>query len=329
MNNSKYTAVIPYAVMGCFILVVAAYHNRCPAQTPAQSPAQNNELEFAPAKRPQAFVPFAPGVRIDWTHRTVEVDARVVFRKGPLELLACSPNTREHESILVVSARPLHIFQALGLMGAEPGRPMRYDIQKDKWIPPSGDILEILFRYQKDGIEYTVSARQWVLDSNTKKEPQSLRWVFAGSKSLPSGRFMADIEGTIICVVDFESAVISLNSLHSADNEMLWLIANTEAIPPINTPCTILFSSVNDKPHQIDVVVRVNGDLQFRGQLTSTADIVAQFRRLKATHQMATLRVIPTPGLKAFELTKKINALIEAGIDKKDILQGKPTLSPQ
>lgn len=329
MNNSKYIAVIPYAAMGCFILVVAVYPSRCPAQILTQSTAQNNELEFVPAKRPKTFVPFAPGVRIDWTHRTVEVDAKVVFRKGSLELLACSPNTREHESILVVSARPLHIFQALGLIGAEPGRPARYDIQKDKWIPPTGDYLDIAFRYKKEGIEYTASAKQWVLDSNTNKEPDSLRWVFAGSKSLPSGRFMADIEGTIICVVDFEAAIISLNSLHSADNEMLWLIANTKAIPPINTPCTIVFSSVQDKPYQIVVVVRANGDLQFRGQSSTTADVVTQFQRFKATHQEATLHVIPTPGLKESVLSKKINALIEAGIDKKDIKQGKPTDSPQ
>ena len=54
---------------------------------------------------------FVHGGRIDWTNRRGEVDSRVVLRKGPLELLACSPQTREHESILVVNARPLHIFQ--------------------------------------------------------------------------------------------------------------------------------------------------------------------------------------------------------------------------
>ncbi|UCE61208.1 MAG: hypothetical protein JSU63_05560, partial [Phycisphaerales bacterium] len=60
---------------------------------------------------------FAPGVKIDWQRRVVEVDASVVLREGPLELLACSPQTREHESILAVRARPLHIYQAMGLIG--------------------------------------------------------------------------------------------------------------------------------------------------------------------------------------------------------------------
>lgn len=270
---------------------------------------------------------FAPGVRIDWTHRTVEVDAKIVLRKGSLELLACSPQTREHESILVVTAKPLHIFQALGLIGAQPGSPMRYDIKQDRWIPPTGDELEIFLRYHNDQIEYTVEAKQWLLDTNKKKEPPSLKWVFAGSKTLPSGRFMADIEGTIISVVDFESAVISLDALHSADNEMLWLRANTQAIPPINTPCTILFSTKKDTSHQLDVVIHANGHLQINGNRSSVVEVVAQFRRLKAAHQNATLRMIATPDTQEPLFTNKMAELIKSGIDGKDIRRGKSSTS--
>src|ERR1043166_8218583 len=49
---------------------------------------------------PAASRPFQPGVRIDWEQKAVEIDARVVLREGPLELFACSPQTKEHESIL-------------------------------------------------------------------------------------------------------------------------------------------------------------------------------------------------------------------------------------
>ena len=75
---------------------------------------------------------FAQGVWIDWRQATVELDARVVLRTGPLELLACSPRTREHESILVVPARPMHVFQALGLVGLEAGSPLRYDEERGR-----------------------------------------------------------------------------------------------------------------------------------------------------------------------------------------------------
>ena len=75
---------------------------------------------------------YAPGVRIDWTRGVIELDARVVLREGLLELFACSPRTREHESIFVVPAQPRRIYEALGLIGMEPGSPVRYDPERDK-----------------------------------------------------------------------------------------------------------------------------------------------------------------------------------------------------
>jgi hypothetical protein len=186
---------------------------------------------------------FAPGVRIDWRRRVVEVDAVVVLRKGPLELLACSPKTREYESILAVSARPMHIFQAMGLIGLEPGSPVRYDDKRDRWPAPKGEALQLRVRYRQDDAERTVPVERWLLDVKHGRPPESLKWVFAGSRTLKSGRFGADVDGTVVCVVDFETALIAPGARHSADNEALWLAANTRAIPPTGTTCTLLIRS--------------------------------------------------------------------------------------
>ena len=93
------------------------------------APAASDQPNDGPSPKsaPTSIKDFAPGVHIDWANRAVEIDARVVLRSGPLELLACSPKTREHESILVVDARPLHVYQALGLIGLAPGSPSRFD----------------------------------------------------------------------------------------------------------------------------------------------------------------------------------------------------------
>ena len=138
-----------------------------------------------------------------------------MLRSGPLELLACSPKTREHESILVVDARPLHVYQALGLIGLAPGSPSRFDEASRKSIPPSGEPTVVEVRFRLAGGEQTVPAEKWLLDVKTKQSPESLNWVFAGSKTLEDGRFLADLDGTVVCVVDFDSALVAVGETHS------------------------------------------------------------------------------------------------------------------
>jgi len=202
------------------------------SQRPAESGAASDK-----GPKPHDF---APGVRIDWQARVVEVDAKVVFRAGPLELIACAPQTREHESILVVTARPMHIYQALGLIGLEPGHPVRYLAEKDTTEPPTGDRLAVSVRYREQGRERMRPVREWTRLTGGGGSPPELTWVFAGSRTFQSGRFGADADGTVACVVDFDTALIALADLHTSDNAQLWLEANTPEIPPIGTPCTLL-----------------------------------------------------------------------------------------
>ncbi len=182
---------------------------------------------------------FAPGVRINWDKQAVEVESRVVLREGPLELLACSPQTREHESILAVLARPLHVFQAMGLIGLEAGSPARYDEKLDRWFPASGEPLDLRIQWREDGRDHEVAPANWMVERKTGKPPEGLRWVFAGSMVREEGGFGADPDGTVVCVVDFDSALIALSTPHSADDAELWLTANPKEVPPTGTRCTL------------------------------------------------------------------------------------------
>lgn len=227
------TTILTFALFGTAVGVVAPQEPpaapRHPSTGQASSPAEQQERQS-----------FAPGVRIDWKRRNIEVDAHVVLREGPLELLACSPQTREHESIIVVSARPIHIFQAMGLVGLEPGAPVDYDHEKDTWSPPRGQPVRLSIRYQKNNDRVTVPAEKWLRLVESKQSPGPMDWIFAGSRTWPDGRFGADLDGTVVCVVDFETALVAVRDLHSADNELLWLEANTDEIPPLGTPCTLV-----------------------------------------------------------------------------------------
>ena len=187
-------------------------------------------------------VEFQPGLRIDFAALTVEADAVVVLRQGPLELLACSVGTREHESILAVRNRPLHLFQALGLIGLEPGSPVRYDAQQQA-IPASGSPVAIHIRYPDAGRSHTVPATEWLVEPGTAEPPVGLRWVLAGSFGLDDGRFAADLEGTVVCLVDFAAALVAVDAAHTASNDELWLAARTDHIPAVGTRCTLIFTA--------------------------------------------------------------------------------------
>jgi hypothetical protein len=180
---------------------------------------------------------------IDFAKRRVEVECRVVLREGLLELLACSAYTKEHESILVTRPRPLHIYQALGLIGLTPGHPAAWDEQQEKRIPPTGDGLTIRIAYEQDGRRVEVDAWDWLKDLGTGQAAARRPWLFTGSLfSQRDGSFAADYDGNVISVVDFGTELIGLGEFHSADNDALWLSAFTERIPPIGTPCTIVLS---------------------------------------------------------------------------------------
>ncbi len=222
---------------------------------------------------------FAPGVKIDWPSLTVEVAGEVVLREGALELFSCSPRTREHESILRCDARPLHVHQALGLIGLSPGSPSRYDEQSARRSEARGDPLDIRVRFQGESGEHVIPADRWV--TYAKNAPHSvdappLNWIFAGSRTLPDGRFAADLEGTVACLVDFDSALIALGSAHSPDNDQLWLTANTQEIPPRGTRCTLLIRS--DHRPTVEVELLDEHTVRYKDQ-SLTADLLVKLLR--------------------------------------------------
>ena len=251
---------------------------------------------------------FASGVRIDWRRGVVEVDVEVVLRTGPLELLACSPRTREHESILAVRARPMHIYQAMGLVGMKPGSPTRYDEAQQEWLAPSGDALELRIRIAGADSTESIPVENWLLDVTTNRPPKSLDWVFAGSLSTPSGRFGADSDGTVVCVVDFETALITVAARHSADNDRLWLAANTKAIPPVATTCTLLISHARPV---IYVDVARDGTLRRAGEVVSVVEIA---KSAGAGGRVARCVLRCGPGVAQEMVDRVVASLVKQGI---------------
>ena len=261
---------------------------------------------------------FAPGVRIDWAQRVVEVDAVVVLREGPLELLACSPRTREHESILSVQARPMHVYQAMGLIGLTPGSPVRFDEKQDRWLPPTGDRLRLDLRCLDKSGPHVVPVERWLLDVERRRSPGPIKWVFAGSRAFEGGRFGADPpEGTVVCLVDFDTALITTGALHSADNSLLWLEANTKAIPPVGAKCTLLIRAAT--PNLVAAAIAADGTIHKDGKAITVAKLARIVQGDGSDAAPAGLVLTAPTKVSEMTIESVVGALVRAGIDRASI----------
>jgi hypothetical protein len=266
-------------------------------------------------------------VTIDWQQVQVEVAGRVVLREGLLELFACSPHTREHESVVAIEARPLHVFQALGLIGLEPGRPVTYDPESSGWLPAAGQPVVIDVRYASDGREQTVSAWDWMKDARNEAPLTPREWVFCGSRVFPGDVFGADVEGTVACVVDFDTALMALPELHSADNSLLWVAARTGQIPADGTACTLLIRAGDREA--ICVACDDRGRFRLEGRWLDSPGLAGVLRSRLAAEPDLNVRVGLLPGADPAVGRRAVAAIRELGVRHVRLTGATPELTSQ
>lgn len=226
----------------CGVVAVFAVWAAWPVAGHGQTDPGKLEAGRSEAKR----VSFAQGIVLDWRIPGLELDATVVLREGGLELFACSPRTREHESILRVEARPMDVFRAMGLIGLEPGHPPAYDNIRDEWTQAAGGPVFLTVAYDSPLGPCAVPVESWLESTETGGVVGPLSWIFAGSKTFESGKFGADVDGTVVSVVDFDTTLIGLGQTHSSDDALLWVKARTAAIPKLGTRCRLLIQGPPD-----------------------------------------------------------------------------------
>ena len=202
------------------------------------------------ASKDQVVHPFE-GVTLRVAGRTVEIEGWSCLDGGWLEQVACSPGTREHEALVVIEVRPSDIHAALLLAGFEPGAPGRWSLENDevRLTRPSGDALDILVRYEKEGATIEEPIASWITGPQEDAQSPDASWIFGGSLMAPNtermgpGRhYVADYTGSIIGLVTFGDEVIGFAEV-LADEEAVQAPAfqvNTDKVPPIGTPITLI-----------------------------------------------------------------------------------------
>jgi hypothetical protein len=172
---------------------------------------------------------------LDVKRKAVVVEGVICLREGQLEMFACPVKTKEHESVVAVTARPRFIHAALLAIGARTGTPVQFD---PEYKPASGMVVDVYVVWTDEaGKKQQVRAQEWIRHVKSG-EPMKFDFIFAGSgfwkEDDGSEQYYADA-GEFICVSNFASAMLDLPVASSQANAGLLFDAFTDKIPPRKT----------------------------------------------------------------------------------------------
>lgn len=217
------------------------------AQEPAEADKAKDAKGDAVAAAIAKFNESKLSIQINREEGYVDVDAKVCLRSGEfLEMFMCTPDTREHESILVTDAKPSMMHFALLLLGEQPGKPLKYDMDFDppKLVPATGPKVQVMIVTQVGEATREIPANRWVRDNKTEEMMKDNTWLFAGSvytKIEDKRVYVADINGSAISLVNFGDDLLTLANTMTQENDShgkVWA-PRTKAIPKVGTKVTV------------------------------------------------------------------------------------------
>ena len=178
-------------------------------------------------------------VIIDAKRRSIELQGRVNMQAGLVELFACTPTGKTHESVVVLDVQPLHLQLALLALGLNPGRNPGVPKEAGDDRKP-GDIVEIHVSWKAGDKKREVRAEETIYDKPQGRTMAKTDWVFLGSQAW-DGAFAADEGGSLITTYHDPLAIIE-NPLDTVNDDTLYF-ANTSVVPPVGTKVTVTISS--------------------------------------------------------------------------------------
>lgn len=172
-------------------------------------------------------------VQVDPDLRCVLATGYVNQVEGAIELLACGPGGKVHESVLVLEVNPVDLQSALLLIGLKSGPPMR----ELGMGPPQGDAVTIWVTWEHEGRRVAQPLESLAYEWKKKRPLRTEGWIFNGSL-FEDGKFKALAEESLIASYWDPWAIINVQSELGADDEALSV--NRSVVPPLHTPVTLL-----------------------------------------------------------------------------------------
>ncbi len=212
-----------------------------------------------------------PGLVVDFKNQCVDLEAKICLDAGYLELIACTKGSKEHESIVAVTSKALHIHTALLLLGADNGHPeMRklVDEELQRWVnlSPRGDLIDVMLVLKDSkGTSIAKPISEFVVRSTGRLDevsgevrsdpnqkinrsvgmpldfPQA--FLFAGSRlrDVVAGpkQYLADLSGNVISIATFGDEVLCLPLHQTQQNSALMWQVKPGALPKVGTIVTL------------------------------------------------------------------------------------------
>lgn len=211
-----------------------------------------------------------PGIELNLEERCIDVNATVCLHKGLLELVACTKGSKEHESILSIAARPMHLHTAMLLMGARPGTPAMKQVAdgaRPRWVSvePAGDPIRVSMVFpdskgkpQEHPISQFISPAQpdaiEGIPAKAKRVTFPSSFLFAGSHLVENGpgpkKYVCEQSGNVISISTFGDELLCLPGIHGHQNDELSWQVNPKGLPKIGEPVILRLRLKAGAPHQ-------------------------------------------------------------------------------
>jgi hypothetical protein len=220
---------------------------------PAVPPAQP---ATPPASR-DVWIETSPGVMVNPARREVYFDGIVPIDchnpRTPhvyIEIIACTPDSKEHEALVLTRITPSHLHAALVFLGLEPGSPGLWVWEGEtlRETPATGPRVNVQLEWTDAGVERTADPREWVVDVRTSQRLSERDadefWRFAGSRfETRGGRevYVADREGLLLGFACFSGETIAYSRMEHHDSNVqtpIW-IADRTIVPAYETPVRV------------------------------------------------------------------------------------------
>ncbi len=218
------------------------------------------EASSTPTDTQPDAVPQLPGITIHREAGYLDLDATVIGHGCEwLELVACTPGSREHEALVTIEARPSDLHLALLLLGVEAGTPQTGVRGDDGWrlVPPTGGVVDLHFVLPGEGDqpERIVPVESWVFDRATDAvlpDTHDGGWIFTGSRLVTDPRepdlppvYLADVNGTAVSLVHFGDETLGRDTTVTEANDGQNLQPHAPAMPPNGSPVLLRISRID------------------------------------------------------------------------------------